>query len=163
MRKIALLSVLVITMCLAHLSVSACMCPGGVNPEMYPPDIPASRAYYRGEFKGAAFTGKVLSSEEAIGILRLGEKVHEVTIEVDRYWFGVERRIIKIYAPLDNAGCWVPFRKDESYFFILEIDKQIPYLGVCTYSTFNRKSNGNYVSFMVTMFGDGKRFKPKEK
>jgi len=138
------------------------MCPG-VNPEIYPPDIEVSRTYYRKEFKGSAFTGKVVSNKEAVGILRSGEKVQEITIEVDRYWFGVKRRIVKIYTPLDKSGCWSPFRENESYFFIPTNEKSMLYLGVCTYGTFNRKVDGNYVKFMEDMYGKGKRFKPNEK
>ena len=78
MQKFILFSILVITIGTAHLSVSACSCMG-VNPEIYPPDIPKSRIYYRGEFKGAAFTGKVLSTKEAIGLTRVGENIQELT------------------------------------------------------------------------------------
>jgi hypothetical protein len=138
------------------------MCPG-VNPLIYPPDIPASRIYYRKEFKGAAFTGKVLSSREASAILWHGEKVQELTIEADRFWFGAVRRQMTIYTPVDNAGCWVPFRENESYFFIPMVEKDTLYLGVCTYATFNRKADGNYVDFMTAMFGKGKKFKVQRK
>ncbi|MGB7069260.1 MAG: hypothetical protein WBD22_07175 [Pyrinomonadaceae bacterium] len=162
MKKIVQFSIFLTAIGLAHVSVMACMCPG-VNPEMYPPDIDASRTYYRKEFKGSAFTGKVVSSKEASGIFQSGESIQEVTVEVDRYWFGVKRRIITIYTPLDRSGCWTPFVENESYFFIPTNEKNILYLGVCTYSTFNRKADGNYVDFMEDMFGKGKRFKPKKK
>lgn len=161
MRKVALLSILVFMIGFAHLSVAACMCPG-VNPDIYPPDISASRIYYRDEFKGAAFTGRVLSSAQIPDFLREGEKVQEVSIEIERYWFGVADRVVKIYTPVDNAGCWAPFHKGESYFFVPKSEKQMLYLGLCTYASFNRKSDGNYVDFMVKMFGKGKRYKPKK-
>ncbi len=161
MRNVVLFLLLVFTIGFAHRSASACMCPG-VNPDIYPPDIPQSRIYYRDEFKGASFTGKVLSSERIPSPLRENEKVQEVTIEVDRYWFGVGHRVVKIYTPADDAGCWFAFKKDESYFFIPRREKQKLYLGVCTYATFNRKHDGNYVDFMVKMFGEGKRYKPKK-
>lgn len=161
MGKILLLTILVFTIGFAHLSVVACMC-AGVNPDIYPPDISASRIYYRDDFKGAAFTGKVLSSSQTPDLLLEGEKVQEVTIEVDRYWFGVSGRVVKIYTPVDSAGCWAPFHMNESYFFIPKSEKQMLYLGVCTYATFNRKSDGNYVDFMIKMFGQGKRHKPEK-
>lgn len=162
MRNIPFFFILILTLGFAHISVAACMCGGGVNPEIYPPDVASSRTYYKDEFKGAAFTGKVLSSEEAVGVLRKGEKVQELTIEVDRYWFGVARRIVKIHTPIDSAGCWAPFRKDQSYFFIPEIEGDMPYLGTCTYKTFTREPDGNYVDFMIKMFGEGKRFLLKD-
>ncbi|MEP6788784.1 MAG: hypothetical protein ABJB40_10165 [Acidobacteriota bacterium] len=158
MQKIILFLILVTTIGMTHLSVTACMCPG-VNPEVYPPDITKSRIYYRDEFKGAAFSGKVLSSKIAVGMMRLGEEVQELTVEVDRFWFGVKKQTVTVYAPKDNEGCWFPFRQNESYFFIPTLENGILYIGGCTYATYNRKPDGNYVDFMIAMFGSGKRFK----
>ncbi len=160
MKKPVLFSIFLIAIGVGHVSVAACMCPG-VNPEVYPPNIDESRTYYQREFKGSAFTGKVISSKEAVGMLRSGERIQEVTIEVDRYWFGVESRTVTIYTPLDRSGCWAPFVVNESYFFIPENEKNMLYLGICTYATFNKKADGNYVKFMEDMFGKGKRFKPE--
>ena len=160
MRNFVILAGLAIGIAIGHLSVKACICPG-VNPELYPPDIPASRSYYKNEFKGAAFTGKVLSSQEAPGDLLKGERVQELRVEIDRFWLGVGRRTVTIYAPIDRTGCWVPFVRNESYFFVPSLEDGFLYIGVCTYATYNRKSDGNYVDFMVKMFGKGKRFKSK--
>jgi len=157
MKKLILFSILAIMLGLAHISVRACMCPG-FNPEIYPPDIPKSRIYYRDEFKGAALTGKVISSREAAGITRLDEQIQELTVEVDRYWLGVKRRTMTVYAPKDDTGCWVPFRENESYFFMPILEKKILYIHGCTYASYNRKPDGNYVDFMTTMFGRGKKF-----
>lgn len=160
MKSVALIFILVFTIGFAHLSVQACMCPG-VNPEIYPPDIDKYRVHYRDEFKGASFTGMVLSSSEVKSPLNDHEKLQEVTIEVDRYWFGVSKRVLKIYTPADKTGCWSPFKVNERYFFIPRSDKQLLRVEICTYATFNRKSDGNYVDLMVKIFGKGKKFKSK--
>ncbi len=160
MRNVLILTGLGIFLGFGYVSVLACMCPG-VNPEMYPPDVKKSREYYKKEFNGAAFTGKVMSSEEAPDVLREGQKVQELTVEIDRYWFGVDRRSITIYTPKDGSGCWLPFLKNESYFFIPTLVDGRLHVEICAYATFNRKHDGNYVAFMVKMFGKGKKFDVK--
>jgi len=139
-----------------HIPVNACMCPG-FNPKIYPPDIKAMKKYYRKEFKGTAFTGKVLATTESATVTYKGRKTQEVTIEVDRVWLGSKKNIVVLYTPLDNSGCWLPFTKGERYFFIPNMEDGILYIGLCTYSSFNKKPDGNYVDLMIAMFGKGKQ------
>ena len=121
-----------------------------------------STGYYKvtkllsNEFKGAAFTGTVITSHESAREDKGGEKLQELTIEVDRYWFGVRRRTMAIYAPKNR--CWKPFREGEKYFFIPAVEDGILYGGVRAYATYNPKPDGNYVEFMSDMFGPRKTF-----
>lgn len=154
-RKIATFAFFIAVLGSAHLLVSACMCPG-VNPEIYPPDVPKLKKYYRDEFKGAAFTGKVASIKEVPGELtNIGDKVLEIVVNVDVAWFGVKSPIITLYTS-DNP-CGLRFRQKESYFFIPVIENHRLFIGPCTYATFSSKSDGNYVELMTAMFGKGKK------
>lgn len=160
MQRIVVLVSLTFITGFGYLSVKACMCPG-VNPDLYPPDIKKSRDHYKNEFKGAAFTGKVTSSREAPDLLQEGKKLQELTVEIDRFWFGVNRQSIIIYTPKDGTGCWLPFLVNESYFFIPSFEDGRLQVGICAYATYNRKNDGNYVAFMVKMFGKGKKYDSK--
>ncbi len=160
-RKIPILTILVALMGLAHLSINACMCPG-VNPSIYPADIPKFKKYYRKEFKGAAFTGKLVSSKEVPGtVTSYGDKLLEITVDVDRAWLGVNRPRMTLFTSDNPWG--VGFRKNESYFFIPILEKGQLYIGPCTYASYSSKSDGNFVDLMKAMFGRGKKFNDKGK
>lgn len=160
-RKIAIFTSLIAAIGFAHLSVNACMCPG-VNPSIYPADIPKFKKYYRDEFKGAAFTGKVVSSKAFPGELTsYGDKVLEMLVNVDTAWLGVTRPTMTLYTS-DNP-CGVRFRESESYFFIPTLEKGRLYIGPCVYASYTSKSDGNFVDLMIAMFGQGKKFGVRRK
>lgn len=143
-----------------HLAANACMCPG-VNPSIYPPDMREVKKYYRSEFKGAAFTGVVASSNVLPGELTpLGDKVLEIVVDVDRAWFGVKRSEIRFYTS-DNP-CGIRFLTGKSYFFIPTLESGRLYVGPCTYASYSSASDGNFVDLMVSVLGKGKKFRVRK-
>ena len=144
-----------IILLVGHLSVTACMCPG-VNPDIYPPDFEKQRKYFREDFKGAAFTGKVLTVIKVPGEKTdIGDNILEVTVMVDRIWLGGKQRKMTFYTS-DNP-CGTRFLQDESYFFIPSIENGRLYIALCTYATYSRKADGNYVALMERIFGKGRK------
>jgi len=140
---------------LGHLSILACMCPG-VNPDIYPPDFEAQKKYFRQDFEGAAFTGKVLSVQKVSGEkTEIGDSVLEITGIVDRVWLGEKRREMTFYTS-DNP-CGARFLQNESYFFIPSIENGRLYIAPFTYATYSRKVDGNYVTLMERIFGRGRK------
>lgn len=159
-RRLVFFFGLVISIGFGHLAAYACMCPG-VNPSIYPPDLKKVKKYYRNEFKGAAFTGKVLSSKVLPGELTsLGDKVLEVTVEVDRAWIGVKSAKMTIYTS-DNP-CGSRFLEGKSYFFIPELENGRLYIAPCTYASYSNDPNGNFVDLMVSVIGRGKKLRINE-
>lgn len=157
MKKIWIAAFL-LTVGLSYRSADAnsCMCPG-VNPEMYPPDLPALAEYYRNDFKGAALTGKVVSLKELPEEkTELGDNLIQVDVEVQRAWIGEERPQIRLYSSTNPCGR--RFELNKSYFFIPKIEDGRLYIGPCAYATYSSKPDGNYVELMVAIFGEGKRF-----
>lgn len=158
-KKLAVFIGFITIMGVGHLTVKACMC-SGVNPDIYPPDMKKVKKYYRTEFKGAAFTGEIVSIKVISGeSTSLDDKVLEVTVEVDRAWLGVGHPEMRFYTS-DNP-CGIHFKENESYFFIPTPEKGRLYIAPCTYASYSSKSDGNYVDLMVAVFGKGKKFRRK--
>jgi hypothetical protein len=147
---------LLIILMLGHLSVTACTCPG-VNPDVYPPDFEVWKKYFRQDFKGAAFTGKVLTVIKMSGEKTdIGDNILEITVKIDRIWLGRKQREMTFYAS-DNP-CGTRFRQNESYFFIPSLENNRLYIAPCTYGTYSSKPDGNYVELMERILGKGKKF-----
>lgn len=159
LKRIATTLAFFLTFGLGHITVSACMCPG-FNPDIYPPDMQEVRRFYQREFRGAAFTGKVVSITDIPGeVTKYGDKVLEIEVEVDRAWTGVTQSRMKIYTSTNPCG--LRFRLDGSYFFIPNIEDGRLFIGTCTYASYSSKVDGNFVDLMVAVFGSGRIFLDK--
>jgi hypothetical protein len=94
------------------------------------------RKYYLEQFKGAIFTGKVLSvKDEWVRWFDNFSLMKEVIIEVDEYWVGVEHPQMKIYTGTGEGDCSADFKIGEIYF--INVDKT----GGVLWSTFYNSSN----------------------
>jgi len=87
-------------------------------------DIKISKAeagkYYLEEFKGAIFTGKVLSIKDVtVRWLDSLSLMKEVIVEVEEYWVGVEHPQMKIYTGTGEGDCSTDFKIGEIYFINL--------------------------------------------
>jgi hypothetical protein len=95
------------------------------------------RAYYKNNFNGAIFTGKI----KGIRDLPVTTDYHsslplsELTIEVDEYWLGVDKPVIKVLTIGGLSSCAVKWETDRTQFFIVYRDKQGLHAGMCDLSS----------------------------
>jgi hypothetical protein len=114
-KLIGCLLLLCVTLFLSS-SAYGCSCVTGKPIEEDPQKLLDSlRKYYRHEFKGAVFAGKVLTIDRVVITASDGlpMELKEFTFEVEKYWVGVASRTIKIRTI--SGSCAVRFQVGESY------------------------------------------------
>ncbi|HEX8736981.1 MAG TPA: hypothetical protein VF721_16740 [Pyrinomonadaceae bacterium] len=119
------------------------------------------RKYYLEQFKGAIFTGKVLSIKDVtVQQFDSLSLMKEVIVEVEEYWVGVEHPQMKIYTDDGEGSCGADFKIGEMYF--LDIDK----IGGLLWSTFYNSSKidspkdlKKKTKFISKIFGNPRKIK----
>ena len=88
---------------------------------------------YLKEPQGAIFKGKVIElKEESIDWNGEESTVRKITIEVEKYWFGVNKRQVIIYTK--KFGCGISnFEKGKVYFFVSHVENGKLVTTVCDY------------------------------
>ena len=121
----------------------------------------ALRKYYN-NFKGAIFTGKVLSVEtiefdEGFSLPSLKKKL---TVEVDKYWFGIKNRKVTVFTGFGSGDCETHSEKGETYLFIAGYDneKQL-WTGLCDYSIYAKLNKKEIINRFTEILGKPKVFK----
>jgi hypothetical protein len=144
----------------------ACSCLKSDETEKDPQKIRESvRNFYRNEFKGAVFTGRVLKVE------KVGRKIdddfvateNKVTVEVDKYWVGSVRPVMTVYTGT-GGDCGVNFVPGGRYFFYPHSSEGRLRAGICDYvSNAAMEANAESVKNFSEILGPAKTFRKKVK
>jgi hypothetical protein len=164
MKKLILLSILLVV----GLSQNAfgCSCAIVDSPKKDPQKLRESmRKYYLNDFKGALFTGKVLSIEKVKVSDKFGDGSfdhyqNKVTVEVEKYWVGVTQSSMTVYTGADGGGCGVDFEVGESYYFNPNFSNGRYQTGICDYMFDNfRNADESVTKKLNDLLGPAKEFK----
>jgi hypothetical protein len=121
------------------------------------------RNYYKNKFKGAIFTGKVLSVETAEFDAGLSSPIAQkkLTVEVDKYWFGIEDREVTVNTGMNSGDCGVSANKDDKFFFIARYDKDQLWTDICDYSIYENFNEEKLTNRFTEILGKSKTFDKK--
>jgi hypothetical protein len=118
------------------------------------------RKRYLEEFKGAIFTGKVVGIKDAeVSWFGTPTQMNEVSVEVEKYWFGVKDPTVKVYTGYGGGDCSIKFEIGESYF--LEIYEVSGFLWATFMNSEKIESKKNLAKrekFFDSIYGTGKTF-----
>ena len=124
------------------------------------------RRYYLNEFRGALFTGTVISREQVSRVIDQDYSIKEnkVTVRVDKYWLGITDPITVIFTGLGGGDCGVYFEVGKQYLFEPQLIDGKLRSGHCEYDTEDSKlPNGKAAAELEEVLGKPKRFSQKPK
>lgn len=146
-------------------NVSACTC---VTVGTQSPEDPAKvreslRRYYREQFKGALFTGKVLQSD-IMRDQKEGIQIRKVIVDVDKFWLGVDSTQVTLFTwPGNGADCGYPYEVGKQYFFNPQFVEGVLKIGGCSYANDFDSDPEKSASKLEEILGKAKTFpKPKQ-
>jgi len=118
------------------------------------------KKFYREQFKGAVFIGKILSIKEVtVKWFDEDELMKEVSIEVNKYWFGVEKSKMIVYTGTGGGDCGVDFEIDKRYFLSPDKIGGLLWANIGNSSIINSISeNRKRAKPFDKLFGEGKIF-----
>lgn len=163
MSRISGLILTFATMVLAPATAFACVCV-----TMGFSDSDARSFYNERKFDGAIFTGKIRSIRD----LPEGEPVgdglvfplRELVIEVEQYWFGVEKAELKAITLGGGTSCTVEWQKDRSLFFIARGNERGLNVGSCDLSNWRGTyPDAEWAEYTRRILGPSKSFKKNVK
>jgi hypothetical protein len=163
LKRTTPLLVLAALWCLTAQEAYACTCVSGAaeavpDPEAFAAEV---RKGYE-EHGGAVFTGRVVRVEEVnvpFGDPAALFPMKQVTVRVEKYWFGVQSPEAVIYTGVDGAACGVPYAKGRRYVFEANKVEGRLQTDICTYS----KLSGSISRWYDKVFGTGKEFPRSDK
>jgi hypothetical protein len=167
MKKTVILFVLLSCLFLLLPSVYACTCltaevkegdEGYVSPEVI-------ARYYRTDFDGAIFSGKIRNIEE-VRVKQVdspGLKImKKVTATVNEYWSGVDNPVMTFYTDAGEGRCGVDFEVGKTYFVELQLRNNLLQTLYCTdYVTEGTPKFESQRKSFIEIFGAGKKFKSR--
>lgn len=120
------------------------------------------RVYYKNNFNGAIFTGKIKSIRDVP--VATGDQsslpLRKLTIEVDEYWLGVDKPVIKVLTIGGLSLCAVKWETDRTQFFIAYRDKQGLHVGMCDLSSWRgRYPDKEWSDYTLEVLGPAKSFR----
>lgn len=136
-----------------------CSCPGTNFTDK---SSSALRKYYKNNFKGAIFTGEVLSVEIFKVDAGLGSPIAQkkLTIKVDKYWFGVKDRKVIVNTGFASGDCGTHSKEGETYLFIARYDKKKQlWTGICDYSIYEGLNKEEIINRLTEILGKPEVFK----
>ena len=143
-------------------SVSACTCVtvGTQSPEDPAKNRESLRRYYREQFKGALFTGKVVQSE-VMWDAKHESRIRKVIVDVEKFWLGVDDRQITVYTwPGNGSDCGYPYEVGKHYFFNPEYEEGVLKISSCSYANGLPKDPEISTSKLVEILGNPQAFAP---
>ena len=160
MKRMVLLLGFVCVFILPGQKADACTCGSftgkavDANGNPVKTDLGEVKRFWLEEFKGAAFVGKVLRVEKvSVKWFDENQRMKKVTVNVERYWLGVNSSTFVIYTnPSKGGDCGVNYVKDERYFFYAPLIGGLLWTNSCSSSA----PESDFAKFFRETLGDGK-------